>query len=210
MKEKEADEKHVHPAWQITTNTQQQNQMSRKERSSLNHLGFTTILSGFSNQALRKVQNISIPIHAKIKGPVHKFLCLVLLGPHLRHIEVPRQGWNRSYSCWPTPQPQQRLIWAMSATYTTAHGNARSLTHWARLGVESTSSLILVRYFFAEPQWELTLLLFFLVHKFHFRTLPKLQHTHTHSLYINFYRPLRKPPSTRHLEKTHSVLLFYC
>ena len=28
-----------------------------------------------------------------------------------------------------TPQPQQYQIQAMSLTYTTAHGNARSLTH---------------------------------------------------------------------------------
>ena len=35
-----------------------------------------------------------------------------------------------SYSCWPTPQPQQCGIWAASSTYTTAHGNIRSLTHW--------------------------------------------------------------------------------
>ena len=29
----------------------------------------------------------------------------------------------------PMPEPQQRRIQASSATYTTAHGNARSLTH---------------------------------------------------------------------------------
>ena len=34
-----------------------------------------------------------------------------------------------SYSCRPTPQPQQRGIQAKSVTYTTAHGNAGSLTH---------------------------------------------------------------------------------
>ena len=51
---------------------------------------------------------------------------------------------NRSRSCQPTPQPQQRQIWAESTTYTTAHGNARSLTHWARPGMEPVSSWILV------------------------------------------------------------------
>ena len=30
---------------------------------------------------------------------------------------------------WPTPQPQQRRIRAVTATYTTAHGNTGSLTH---------------------------------------------------------------------------------
>ena len=41
----------------------------------------------------------------------------------------PGQGSNRSYSCRPTPQPQQRQIRATSATCTTAHGNTKSLTH---------------------------------------------------------------------------------
>ena len=40
-------------------------------------------------------------------------------------------------------------------TYTTAHGSARSLTHWARLGIEPISSGILVRFISAEPWWEL-------------------------------------------------------
>ena len=36
---------------------------------------------------------------------------------------------NQSYCCRPTPQPQQCQIPAASVTYTTAHGNAGSLTH---------------------------------------------------------------------------------
>ena len=42
------------------------------------------------------------------------------------------RGQNWSCSCCPTPQLQQRWIQASSATYATAPGNARSLTHWAR------------------------------------------------------------------------------
>ena len=61
----------------------------------------------------------------------------------------PRQGSNQSCSCWPTPQ--QRRIPAVSATYTTTHRNARSLTHWARPGIESVYSWILVRFFSTEP-----------------------------------------------------------
>ena len=41
------------------------------------------------------------------------FVCLFLflfLGPHLHHMEVPRQGSNRSYSCQPALQPQQHQI----------------------------------------------------------------------------------------------------
>ena len=58
-------------------------------------------------------------------------------------MEVPRLGeW--SYSCWPVTEPQQCQIQASSVTYTTVHGNARSsLTHWARPGIETSSSWIL-------------------------------------------------------------------
>ena len=38
------------------------------------------------------------------------------------------QGLNQSCSCWPQPQPQQQQTKAESTTYTTAHGNTRSLT----------------------------------------------------------------------------------
>ena len=45
-------------------------------------------------------------------------------------------------------------IRAVSATYTTAQGNARSLIHWARPGMEPVSSWALVRFVSAEPWWE--------------------------------------------------------
>ena len=38
--------------------------------------------------------------------------------------------------------------------YTTAHGNAGSLTHWARPGIKPKSSWILVWFISVEPQWE--------------------------------------------------------
>ena len=57
------------------------------------------------------------------------FVFLPFLGPLPWHMDVPRIGSNWSCSCWPTPEPQQRGIPATSATYTTAHRNARSLTH---------------------------------------------------------------------------------
>ena len=40
----------------------------------------------------------------------------------------------------------QLQIWAASVTYTAADGNARSLIHWARPGVEPPFSWILVRF----------------------------------------------------------------
>ena len=39
-----------------------------------------------------------------------------------------------------------RRIWAASTTYTTAHGNAGSFTHWARPGIEPATSGFLVRF----------------------------------------------------------------
>ena len=56
----------------------------------------------------------------------HSFFFFFFLGPHLQRVEVSRLG---VCSCWPTPQPQQAGIPAGSAICTTAHGNARSLTH---------------------------------------------------------------------------------
>ena len=44
-------------------------------------------------------------------------------------------------------QPQQCGIRTTSVTYTTAHGNARSLTYWVRPGIKPTTSWILVRFF---------------------------------------------------------------
>ena len=57
------------------------------------------------------------------------WLVCFFLGPHLRHIEVPRLGVK-----------SELQLQAASATYTTAHDNARSLTHWARPGIEPETS----------------------------------------------------------------------
>ena len=70
------------------------------------------------------------------------------------------QGSNHSCSSWPTPQPQQHQIRAVSATYTGAHGNARCLTHWTGPGIKPTSSWILVGFVTTKPQWELLWLRF--------------------------------------------------
>ena len=55
----------------------------------------------------------------------------------------------------PTPKPQHRRIRATTATCTPAHSNTRSLTHWARPGIEPVSLWILVRFVSIEPRWEL-------------------------------------------------------
>ena len=53
------------------------------------------------------------------------------------------------------PQPQQCQIWAASATYTTVHGNARFLAHWARPGIKPATSLFLVGFVSTVPRQEL-------------------------------------------------------
>ena len=52
----------------------------------------------------------------------------------------PGYGSNQSCSHQPMPEPQQLGIQVTSATYTSAHSNTRSLTHWARPGNKPTTS----------------------------------------------------------------------
>ena len=73
------------------------------------------------------------------------FWSFVFLGPHPQHMEVSRLG----------VQSELQLSAYTSVTYTTVHGNARSLTHWMRSGIEPASSQILVGFTTAKPQWEL-------------------------------------------------------
>ena len=65
------------------------------------------------------------------------------------------RGWIRAVDADVYPQPQQHWVWAASVTYTTACGNAGSLTHWERPGTEPISSWILVGFITTEPQQEL-------------------------------------------------------
>ena len=92
------------------------------------------------------------------------FVLFCFLGPLCGTWKFPGSGLNQSCSCRPMPQPQQCQIWATSATYTTAH-NTRSLTHWARPGIERESSWILVRFSSAMPQWQLLRTYYFNVRK---------------------------------------------
>ena len=87
---------------------------------------------------------------------IFTFIFICFLGLQVQHMEISGLRSNLSCSCRPPPQPQQRQIRAASATFTTAHGNARSLTHWTRTGMEPASSWTLVRFVTAEPlelQW---------------------------------------------------------
>ena len=86
------------------------------------------------------------------------FFCF--LGLHSRHMEVPRLGSKLELQLPAyTMATATHGIRAASATYTTAHGNAGSLTHGLRPGIEPASSWFLVRFISAEPWWELPELL---------------------------------------------------
>ena len=87
---------------------------------------------------------------------------ICLLGPHPRRMKFPRLGSNQSYSCWPILQPQQHRIRAATVSYTTAHNNSRSLTHWTRPWIEPANSWFLVGFVSAVPWWELCEILFWL------------------------------------------------
>ena len=54
-----------------------------------------------------------------------------------------------------TPEPWQRGIRDASATYTTAHGNTGSLSHWARPWIEPATSWFLVGLVSTAPGQEL-------------------------------------------------------
>ena len=72
------------------------------------------------------------------------FFFFCFLGLYPRDREISRLGIKLELQLPAVPQPQQCGIWATSATYTTAHGNAGSLTHRARAGIEPATSWFLV------------------------------------------------------------------
>ena len=89
---------------------------------------------------------------------IYLFTYFCFLGLHVRHMEIPRLGVELELQLltyvtatatqdpgsephlWPTPQLM---------------GNARSLTHWARPGIEPASSWIKVGFITDDPRWEL-------------------------------------------------------
>ena len=89
------------------------------------------------------------------------FFFLVFLGPHPRHMEVPRLGVESELQLLTYTTATAIRDPSMSATYTIAHSNAGSLAHWAGPGIEPASSWILVRFITAEPWWELPRVIFF-------------------------------------------------
>ena len=71
------------------------------------------------------------------------------------------EGSDLSYSRWPTPQPQQCWIRAVTATYTAAHSHTGSFNPLSEAR-DPTCILIDPSWFFtAEPWWELLWFYFF-------------------------------------------------
>ena len=72
------------------------------------------------------------------------FFFFCFLGLHLQHMEVSRLGVKLEIQLLAYAIGTE--IQAIYVTYTTAHGNTTSVTHWARPGIEPTSSWILVSF----------------------------------------------------------------
>ena len=87
------------------------------------------------------------------------FFFFCFLGPHSQYVEVPRLGDELELQLPADSMATATWDLSHSATYTTAYGNARSPTHWARPGIEPMSSWILVGFVSATPQQELPILI---------------------------------------------------
>ena len=79
----------------------------------------------------------------------------------LRAVSIAYGGSQARGQIGATAAGPQHRIPAMSATYTTAHGNARSLTYWMRPGIEPATSRFLFGFVSAAPRWEPQLLNFY-------------------------------------------------
>ena len=92
------------------------------------------------------------------------FVFFICLGPHPQHMEVLRLGAESELQLLAYTTATATLwIQALSATYTTAHSNARSITHWVRPGIKPESSWMLVRFISTEPWQELWVVHFHVV-----------------------------------------------
>ena len=88
----------------------------------------------------------SIIILDPIKICSHPLFFFLFLGLHAWHMEVPSLGVELELHLLAYTIATANQVQARSATYTIAHSNAGSLTHWVRPGIEPVSSWILVRF----------------------------------------------------------------
>ena len=79
------------------------------------------------------------------------FFFSVFLGPHPRHMEVPRLGIKLELQPLATAMPDPSFVCDLHHSL----WQYRSLTYWARPGIEPASSGILVIFVSTEPWWEL-------------------------------------------------------
>ena len=87
------------------------------------------------------------------------FFSFCFLRPHPRHMEISRLEVESESQLLATATATATWIQTASTTYTTAHGNTGSWTHWVRPGIEPATSWFLVRFISAAPRWELRFLI---------------------------------------------------
>ena len=103
-----------------------------------------------SSQVARKRLEPRILNHPKM------FVCLFFRAVPSAHGRSQARSWIRAAAAG------LRQSHSNSVTYTTAHGNARSLTHWSRPGIEPANSWFLVRFVSIAPRQELLSIYLFL------------------------------------------------
>ena len=74
------------------------------------------------------------------------FFFFVFLGLHPRHTEIPWLGAELELQQLTYTTATATHFWAACMTYTTAHSNTGSLTHWAGPGIGPRSSWIQLRF----------------------------------------------------------------
>ena len=83
---------------------------------------------------------------------IYLFIYFVFLGPHLWHMEGPRLGIESELQLLTYTTATATATWESTPQLTS---NSKSLTHWARPGIEPMASWIPVRFITAKLQWEL-------------------------------------------------------
>ena len=95
-------------------------------------------LPSFRYHWLHELQSLYMSTDTMVFLSLVLFVCLFFRAAPAAH----GSSWARRRKS--ERQTQQGGIQATSATYTTAQGNTRSLTHWVRPGIEPSTSWIIV------------------------------------------------------------------
>ena len=128
------------PTWQPT-----KGQQLMRNRNSVQHhtrnwiLPTNTWVSLEANYSQLSLERTTAPWETQLSCPwILVFLFFFGRVVQLWHMEVLELKVELEMQL--RPQPQQCQVWAISATYSIAHGNTRPLTHWARPRIKPTSS----------------------------------------------------------------------